>query len=184
MTAIAELRKISKVYRKGPQAITIFKDLDMEIEEGAWFAFANEDMTGGKVLVVLPEYQVPGLDQLMATIDRQGLTSSSGTKRLFYRLRYRDAFDVGLQAVSAQEGTPTAKLVPDDQDNAWFVEDAPSSRSAPSPRRRRSTPSPPPPPSSSTPARALSTFPTTGSRRPDTTAPISTTSPRRTSTTW
>ena len=122
-------RYVPKVYtfeNVNPYAVIRFVRRVMEIEEGAWFAFANEDLTGGKVLVIAPEYQIPGLDTLMETIDRKGLTSSSGTKRLFYRPRYRDVFDPGFQQVSAQEGTPTAVLVPDDQDNAWFVEDAPS----------------------------------------------------------
>ncbi len=53
MTAIAELRKISKIYRKGPQAITIFKDLDMEIEEGAFLAIMGPSGSGKTTLLNL-----------------------------------------------------------------------------------------------------------------------------------
>ncbi len=53
MTAIAELRKISKVYRKGPQAITIFKDLDMEIEEGTFVAIMGPSGSGKTTLLNL-----------------------------------------------------------------------------------------------------------------------------------
>ena len=53
MTAIAELRKISKIYRKGPQAITIFKDLDMEIEECAFRAIMGPSGSGKTTLLNL-----------------------------------------------------------------------------------------------------------------------------------
>lgn len=122
-------RYVPKVYdfqHVNPYAVIRFVRRAMEIEESAWFAFANEGHTGGKILVVVPEYQVASLDQLMALIDRQGLTSSSGTKRLFYQHRYRDAFDPGLIAATANEGTPTAVLIPDNQTNGWLVEDSPS----------------------------------------------------------
>ena len=122
-------RYVPKVYEfehVNPYSVIRFVRRSIEIEESAWFAFANERRDGGKVLVVVPEYQVESLDRLMALIDRQGLTSQAGTSRLFYQLRYRDAFDPGLIAASANEGTPTAILIPDSHTNGWFVEDSPS----------------------------------------------------------
>ncbi len=53
MTTIAELRGVSKVYRKGPQAITIFKDLDMEIEEGTFVAVMGPSGSGKTTLLNL-----------------------------------------------------------------------------------------------------------------------------------
>jgi len=122
-------RYVPKVYELqnvNPYAVIRFVRRSVEIEESAWFAFANEEQNGGKILVVVPEYQVESLDRLMALIDRQGLTSRAGTSRLFYQMKYRDAFDPGLIAATANEGTPTALLIPDNQTNAWFVEDSPS----------------------------------------------------------
>ena len=122
-------RYVPKVYEfqhVNPYAVIRFARRVMEIEEGAWFSFVEPDMLGGKLLVVCPEYQIPGLDQLMAIIDRPRLTTFGGTGRICYRLRHRDAVDPGVVAVSAMEGTPTAKLIPDVQINGWFLEDAPS----------------------------------------------------------
>jgi len=122
-------RYVPKVYNfehVNPYAVIRFVRRVMEIEESVWFAFANPDQKSGKVLVSVPEYQIEGLDGLMALIDREGLTSSAGAKRILYRLRHRDAFDAGVQAVCAQEGTPTAVLLPDGQINSWLVEDSPS----------------------------------------------------------
>ena len=109
-----------------PYAVIRWVRRVMEIEEGVWFAFANPDLNGGKVLVACPEYQIEGLNALMALIDREGLTSSAGSRELVYRLRHRDAFDPGLQDVVTQEGTPDVLLIPDDQTNSWLVKDSPS----------------------------------------------------------
>ncbi len=98
----------------------------MEIEESAWFSFASPEMNSGKLLVIVPEYQIPGLDQLVATIDVPEFTSSSGTKRVYYRLRHRDAFDTNFSGPALLEGTPTALIMPDIQTNSILIEDAPS----------------------------------------------------------
>ncbi|MCA9285844.1 MAG: hypothetical protein KDA22_11545, partial [Phycisphaerales bacterium] len=122
-------RYVPKVYEfqhVNPYAVIRFVRRVMEVEEGAWFSFASPDMNSGKLLVICPEYQIAGLDELMALIDRPKLTSSSGTERICYRLRHRDAEDPGAIAVAAMEGTPTAVLIPDTQINGWFVEDSPS----------------------------------------------------------
>lgn len=122
-------RYVPKVYdfkNVNPYEVLRFVRRVMEVEEGAWFVFAAPDMKSGKILVSCPEYQIDGLDKLMAAIDREGLTSSTGTKRIFYRLKHRDAFDADYQGLAALEGTPTVVLIPDDQTNGWLVEDAPS----------------------------------------------------------
>lgn len=53
MTAIAELKKVSKVYRKGPQRISIFQDLDMRIEEGSFVAIMGPSGSGKTTLLNL-----------------------------------------------------------------------------------------------------------------------------------
>jgi len=109
-----------------PYAVIRWVRRVMEIEEGVWFAFANPELSGGKLLVACPEYQLPGLNALMELIDREGLTSSQGSRELRYRLRHRDAFDPGMQDVATQEGSPEVLLIPDDLTNSWFLKDASS----------------------------------------------------------
>ncbi len=122
-------RYVPKVYNLqhvNPYAVIRWVRRFMQIEESGWESFANPDLNGGKLLVICPEYQIPGLDQLIATIDREQLTSAAGTKRICYRLRHRDANDADVQAQAAMEGTANALLIPDPQLNAWFVQDTPS----------------------------------------------------------
>lgn len=122
-------RYVPKVYdfqHANPYSVLRWVRRTLEVEEGAWATFATEDMAGGKLVVVCPEYQVPGLDELMKLIDRTDMTTSGGTKRITYRLRHRDGSEPALQAMSALEGTQTAFLLPDPQINGWLVEDVPS----------------------------------------------------------
>ncbi len=122
-------RYVPKVYdlkHVNPYAVIRWVRRFMQIEESGWFSFANPDLNGGKLMVICPEYQIPGLDQLIATIDREQLTSADGTKRICYRLRHRDANDTDVQALAAMEGTHNALLIADPQLNAWFVQDTPS----------------------------------------------------------
>lgn len=122
-------RYVPRVYdfqHVNPYAVIRFVRRVMEIEEGAWYSFATPDMNSGKLLVVCPEYQIAGLDELMGIIDRPDLDSLADPDRICYRLRHRDANDLGAILVSAMEGTPNAVLIPDDQINGWFVEDSPS----------------------------------------------------------
>lgn len=122
-------RYVPKVYdlqNVNPYAVIRFVRRVMEIEEGAWYSFASPDMKSGKLLVVCPEYQIAGLDQLISYIDRPNLNSYGDTLRVAYRIKNRDATDPGFQNVVALDGTPTIALTPDPQINAWLVEDAPS----------------------------------------------------------
>lgn len=98
----------------------------MEIEEGAWYSFCNDDGKSGKILCVCPEYQLEGLDQMMALIDRANLTSSGGDKRAMYQPKHRDVADPNFQAQLALAGTPTFVALPDTQVNGMFLEDGPS----------------------------------------------------------
>lgn len=98
----------------------------MEIEEGAWYSFCNEDGKSGKILCVCPEYQLEGLDQLMALLDRPNLNSSGGDKRAMYQPKHRDVTDPGFINQIALAGTPTVLALPDTQINGMFIEEGPS----------------------------------------------------------
>lgn len=122
-------RYIPKVYEfknVNPYAVIRFVRRVMEIEEGAWVSYAAPDQASGKVLVVFPEYQEPYLDDLMASLDRTGLTSSSGTARRHLQLKHRNAAELDFLAVADIEGTPNVRVLPDGQINAVFLEDTPS----------------------------------------------------------
>jgi len=122
-------RYVPKVYdleNVNPYAVIRFWRRVMEIEESAWYSLANPEQNGGKLLVICPEYQIPGLDALIARIDREGLTTSSGDKRIRYALKHRDATDQGAIDAAVNLGSAAALLVVDDQSNAWMVEDIPA----------------------------------------------------------
>ncbi len=122
-------RYIPKVYEfrnVNPYAVVRFVRRVMEIEEGAWVSYAAPDLQSGKILVVFPEYQEPYLDDLMASLDRTGLTSWTETARRVHQLKHRNAAEVDFLSVAELEGTPNVRVLPDGQINAVFLEDTPS----------------------------------------------------------
>jgi type II secretory pathway component GspD/PulD (secretin) len=88
-------RYVPKVYdiqNNNPFALLRWVRRVAQIEEGGyWFFGKKEDgkVTSGKILMILPEHMVPGVDKLMQTIDRPGLTSTSGEKFFYFRPKYR-----------------------------------------------------------------------------------------------
>jgi len=122
-------RYVPRVYdfkNVNPYAVIRFVKRVMQIEESAWFSFATPEMDSGKLLVTVPEYQLPYLDDMMAELDRTDLTTSSGTKRAIIPLKHRDGLDPGVFNGLAAWGTPTVKIQTDVGINAMFLEDAPS----------------------------------------------------------
>jgi hypothetical protein len=120
-------RYISRVYdfkHVNPYAVIRFVRRVMEIEEGAWYSFANEDMKSGKLLVVCPEYQLEGLDQLMAVIDRPDLNSSGGDKRDMFQPLHRDVTDPNFVNQLALAATPSGIILSDAPINGMFLEDS------------------------------------------------------------
>jgi len=92
-------RYVPKVYRMqnvNPFDVVRFYRRVMEIEEGRFASFVAPDGQSGLVLVVAPEYQIPYIDELMALLDRPGLTSSSGDVRKYLKLDWRAADDTGF----------------------------------------------------------------------------------------
>ncbi len=108
-----------------------------QIEEGAWFVYGKptdpDDPTtvkGGKVAMVVPIYQLPYVDELMETIDREGLTTSSGDEAYYYRPRHRHVDDgdfVDLINAVLAINHSSGDQVPDNEVNAYLFYDSPSS---------------------------------------------------------
>jgi type II secretory pathway component GspD/PulD (secretin) len=122
-------RYVPKVYdmkNVNPADVVRFFRRPIEVEESAWFTYVGPDGKSGKVMVVVPEYQIPYLDDVMAKIDRAQLTTSSGTKAAYYRLRHRSSEDATFRATLAGYLSPDASLLNDPETNALFIYDTPS----------------------------------------------------------
>jgi type II secretory pathway component GspD/PulD (secretin) len=78
----------------------------------------------------VPDYQLPYLDRLMAQLDRPQLDSNDGSSRNYVNLKHRDVFDPGIFDSVTAYGTPTVLLLRDEQNNALYLEDAPSGAEA------------------------------------------------------
>lgn len=132
-------RYVPKVYsftNVNPFAVLRFIRRPVQAEDGAVFTFVNPSGNGGRVLVAVPEYQLESMDRLMAAIDKPGLTSNDGTKRIYRQLKHRRANinptnsvldDSSFIAVFAIYLTGNRDLViTDPTRNAVFIQDAPS----------------------------------------------------------
>ncbi|MFP4057344.1 MAG: type II secretion system protein GspD [Candidatus Brocadiia bacterium] len=129
-------RYVPKVYtlnNVNPYSLLRWIRRTAQIEEGGFYFFGKpqtegdrESVNSGKVVVIVPEYMVPGLDRLMATIDREGLTSSSGEKFFYFRPRHRHVEDTGftdlVKALRGNSGDAEA----DEEANMFLVYAAPS----------------------------------------------------------
>ncbi len=126
-------RYVPKVYdvnNTNPYALLRWIRRTAQQEEGAYYFFGKKDendkVTSGKILVTLPEYMLPGVDELMRTIDRSGLTSTSGEKFFYYRPRHRHVNDGGFtDLVDAIVGT-SGGFERDNEANKFMVYAAPS----------------------------------------------------------
>lgn len=123
-------RYVPKAYvlrNVNPFAVVRFFRRVMEIEEGAWFTFKHPREDRGIVLLICPAYQIPYLDALMAQIDRAGLTSSAGSKDVYYRMKHRDVRDPDFAAAFQNYGTGFGDFIPDVETNSIYLKEAPSS---------------------------------------------------------
>ena len=127
-------RYVPKVYEfknVNPADVVRFYMRVMEIEEGAWYSFGKQtgdEVKGGKVLVILPLYQVESVDKMMALLDRDGLTTSSGDGTAWARLKHRTVTDTTFaNAVLANSSTRDVLVLTDAELNGLFLLDAPSS---------------------------------------------------------
>jgi len=126
-------RYVPKVYtvrNTNPYALLRWIRRTAQQEEGAYYFFGktgeSNEVTSGRIMVTLPEYMLPGVDQLMATIDRAGLTSTSGEKFFYYRPKHRHVNDAGFRdLIEAVRGT-SGDFDRDDEANMFLVYAAPS----------------------------------------------------------
>jgi type II secretory pathway component GspD/PulD (secretin) len=95
-------RYVPKVYdikNNNPYSLLRWVRRTASIEEGGFYFFGNADANGtvnsGKIMMIVPEHMVASVDQLMATIDRKGLTSTSGEKFFYFRPKYRHVSNTG-----------------------------------------------------------------------------------------
>lgn len=108
-------RYVPKVYEfknVNPFEVVRFYRRVIEIEEGRFATFVGPDGKSGLVLVVAPEYQLPSLDKLMATLDRPGLTSSGDDAYRYIQLNHRASDDVGLLGAIWGDATHSASRPP------------------------------------------------------------------------
>ena len=74
----------------------------------------------------MPVYQIPYVDALMKELDRPKLTTSSGSKAFYYRLKHRSSEDAAFRDTLAGYMSPTLVQLNDPETNAIFFFDAPS----------------------------------------------------------
>jgi len=109
-------RYVCKVYtvnNVNPYNIYRWVKRTAQIEEGAYYVFGRPEVEGdydsvksGKIVVVVPEYMIPGIDQLMAVVDRPDLTSSQGEEVFYFRPTHRHVNDPGfVDLINAIRGT-------------------------------------------------------------------------------
>jgi general secretion pathway protein D len=112
-----------------PYAVRRFINRAVESEDGVLFTFVSPDGNSGRLLAMIPEYQIPSLDRLVASIDRANLTSSSGSHRAYVQLKHRRADLSDLDFLDNFAIYLTAdgdRVIIDPEQNAVFIEDAPS----------------------------------------------------------
>lgn len=119
-----------------PYAVLRFINRLVESEDGALFSFVNPEMNGGRILAMIPEYQIASLDRLVKLIDRKDLLSEDGSDRRYFQLKHRRA-NINLidpvlddSAFIATFGVYLtgngSRIVIDPEQNAIFIKDAPS----------------------------------------------------------
>lgn len=116
-----------------PFNVIRFLHRPVQTEEGHLFTFVSDDGNSGKVLFVVPQYMAESLEQLVKTLDRPGLTTSSGSLRVYRALKHRraDTSDPGFLTTAASFTTFNGStFIIDPEMNALYFEDAPSGTQA------------------------------------------------------
>lgn len=101
-----------------------------QIEEGGYFLFGKPDKDGninsGKIVLIVPEYMLPGIDDMMKVLDRPGLNSAAGDLWFMLDPDYRTMNDTGyvdmLRAIRGSSGD----VVPDPEVNRCLIYAVPS----------------------------------------------------------
>lgn len=124
-------RYVIRVYgfkNQNPAELHRFWRRVAEIEESGHHTFLAPDGKSGKLVMIIPQYQVPYVDALVAAIDKPGLTTSSGTGEFVYRLKHRAGDDTAFINTLKQYLTPsgTTETLVDLDTNSLLIYDAPS----------------------------------------------------------
>jgi type II secretory pathway component GspD/PulD (secretin) len=134
------------VYRfknNNPFNVIRFLRRPVQLEEGDLFTFVNDSNDGGLVLFIVPPYMEGYLSDLVKRLDVAGLTTSSGTARVWRPLKHRRAVSKAEIALSSSHSLLKADedfietaasfstgngsfLLTDREVNALFYSDAPS----------------------------------------------------------
>ncbi|NQU44190.1 hypothetical protein HQ520_12950 [bacterium] len=122
-------RYVPKVYEftnvnPGRFAVRKFGDF-IGAEEGVIDTYMAPDGKSGLVLVVVPEYQLPLIDQVMAETDRADLSSSSGSKFAYVPVKNRSVFDPDFVANLFLYGGSDNEILSDDETNSLLIHGAP-----------------------------------------------------------
>jgi len=122
-------RYVIKVYdfkNQNPAELHRFYRRVAEIEESAWHTFVGPDGRSGKLVMTIPEYQIPYVDAMVAALDKPGLTTSSGSQASWARMKHRNITDAAFRSTLLQYMSPTAETVLDPETNSILLYDVPS----------------------------------------------------------
>lgn len=110
------LKYVPRVYdfqKTNPHQVVNYFTTALATEEGGAYTFVAPDGKSGKILVICPEHQIPYFDKLAKELDRAEITSSPGSKYIYYRLKHRSAGDVNLLNVLINYGGELPVITPD-----------------------------------------------------------------------
>jgi len=135
------LKYVPRVYdfkNTNPHQVVNYFTSALATEDGGCYTFLAPDGNSGKLLVICPEHQIPYFDKIAKELDRSKITSSPGSKYIYYRLKHRSAADNNMLNILFNYGgelpviaPPTAPnpgqaLQADFATNALLLYDAPS----------------------------------------------------------
>ena len=134
------LKYVPRVYdfqKTNPHQVINYFTTALATEEGGAYTFVAPDGKSGKILVICPEHQIPYFDKLAKELDRAEITSSPGSKYIYYRLKHRSAGDLNLlnvllnyggelPVVAPDSSRPGQALQADFETNSLLLFDAPS----------------------------------------------------------
>jgi type II secretory pathway component GspD/PulD (secretin) len=102
-------------------------------EEGAVYTYVSDKGNDGLILMGIPEYQIPYIEQLARTLDRPGLTDEDNTKRVYRQLKHRRANIDPVHPELDDSAFPTSlltyltgnstRIIVDPTRNALYIED-------------------------------------------------------------
>ncbi len=130
------LKYVPRVYdfvNANPHEVINYFTSALATEEGGAYSFVAPDGKSGKILVICPEHQIPYFDKLAKNLDRAKITSSPGSKYIYYRLKHRSCTDKNMLNILFSYGgeLPVIPALPVDlqadlETNSLLLYDAPT----------------------------------------------------------